>query len=42
VWLSETEAVKRLSQHKNAVDELIHRRELCALTALLKRHEERR
>ena len=42
VWLSETEAIERLSQHQNAVDELIHRRELCALTALLKRHEERR
>jgi 8-oxo-dGTP pyrophosphatase MutT (NUDIX family) len=42
VWLSEKEALKRLSQSKNAVDELIHRRELCALTALLKRHEEGR
>ena len=42
VWLSEMEALKRLSQSKNAVDELIHRRELCALTALLKRHEEGR
>jgi 8-oxo-dGTP pyrophosphatase MutT (NUDIX family) len=42
VWLSETEALKRLRHHENAVDELIHRRELCALEALLKRHEEGR
>jgi 8-oxo-dGTP diphosphatase len=40
VWLTEDQALKRLNQHKNAVDELIHRRERCALQALLKRHEE--
>lgn len=42
VWLSEQDALKRLSHYENAVDELIHRRELCALKALLKRHEEGR
>lgn len=42
VWLSEADALKRLHHHENAVDELIHRRELCALEALLKRHEEGR
>jgi 8-oxo-dGTP diphosphatase len=42
VWLTETEALERLSHHESAVDELIHRRELCALKALLKRHEEGR
>ena len=41
-WLSEHEALQRLTHHENAVDELIHRRELCALQALLKRHEEGR
>ena len=42
VWLSEKDALKRLTQYENTVDELIHRRELCALKALLKRHEEGR
>jgi 8-oxo-dGTP pyrophosphatase MutT (NUDIX family) len=42
VWLTESEALDRLRHHENAVDELIHRRELCALEALLKRHEEGR
>jgi 8-oxo-dGTP diphosphatase len=36
IWLSETEALERLSIYDSAVDFMVHRRDLTALKALLK------